>query len=69
MLPLGISETIIAPVVNPLLPAKERNKIQDQQLEQYKQSLCLTNPDEYNFCKKPKIKRQRQASQESLVLN
>jgi hypothetical protein len=59
MLPLGLSETIIAPVVNPLLPAKERNKIQDQQLQDYKQSLCLTSPDEYAFCRKPKIKLQK----------
>jgi len=57
ILPLGLRETIIAPPVQPLLPQKERNRIQDQQLEQYKQSLCLTNPDEYNFCKKPKIKK------------
>ena len=56
MLPLGLSETIIAPPVNPLLPAKERNRIQDQQLQDYKESLCLTSPQEFAFCKKPTIK-------------
>ena len=56
MLPLGLSETIIAPPVNPLLPQKERNKINDEMIEQYKQSLCLTSPQEYAFCKKPKPK-------------
>ena len=58
ILPLGIQQTIIpnVPVVNPLLPQKERNRINDEMIEQYKQSLCLTSPDEYAFCKKPKIK-------------
>jgi hypothetical protein len=59
MLPLGLRETIIAPPVQPLLPQKERNRIQDQQLEQYKQSLCLTSPNEYAFCKKPKITKNK----------
>jgi hypothetical protein len=56
MLPLGLNETIIAPPVQPLLPQKERNRIRDAQIEQYQQSLCLTSPQEFAFCKKPTIK-------------
>jgi hypothetical protein len=62
MLPLGLKETIIpnVPVVNPLLPAKERNKIQDQQLQAYKESLCLTSSGRIShFVKSQQLKLQK----------
>jgi len=58
VLPLGSVETIVAPEPpQPLLSQKERNKLNDEMLQQYQQSLCLTLPDEYAFCKKPKLKK------------
>jgi hypothetical protein len=56
VLPLGSFETII-PQAPPLLSQKERNKLNDEILEQYQQSICLASSYEYAFCKKPKLKK------------